>query len=60
VQRRFTGNRDIRLMLVGVDPGLRQRAVQSSITDLLRERRNITGGKDDDFNIFDTKQISRR
>lgn len=58
VQRRFTGSRDIRLMLVGVDQAYATAAVQSSIQDLLRERRNITGGKDDDFNIFDTKQIS--
>ncbi|SEM79979.1 putative ABC transport system permease protein [Sphingomonas gellani] len=58
VQRRFTGNRDIRLMLVGVDQRFSTDAVQSSITDLLRERRSITGGKEDDFNIFDTKQIS--
>ena len=58
VQRRFTGSRDIRLMLVGVDQAYSTSAVQSSLTDLLRERRSITGGKDDDFNIFDTKQIS--
>jgi putative ABC transport system permease protein len=58
VQRRFTGNRDIRLMLVGVDPAYSTTTVQASITDLLRERRNITGSKEDDFNIFDTKQIS--
>ena len=58
VQRRFTGSRDIRLMLVGVDQAYSTSAVQSALTDLLRERRNITGGKDDDFNIFDTKQIS--
>ena len=58
VQRRFTGNRDIRLMLVGVDPAYSTATVQAAITDLLRERRNITGSKDDDFNIFDTKQIS--
>jgi putative ABC transport system permease protein len=58
VQRRFTGTRDIRLMLVGTDPDYDSAQVQSSITDLLRERRNITGGKDDDFNIFDTAQIS--
>ncbi|GAA3252065.1 hypothetical protein GCM10020258_08370 [Sphingomonas yabuuchiae] len=58
VQRRFTGSRDIRLMLVGVDQAYSTSAVQSSLTDLLRERRNISGGKDDDFNIFDTKQIS--
>jgi putative ABC transport system permease protein len=58
VQRRFTGSQDIRLMLVGTDPAYDSAQVQSSITDLLRERRNITGGKTDDFNIFDTAQIS--
>ncbi|MEG3173540.1 ABC transporter permease [Sphingomonas sp. ZB1N12] len=58
VQRRFTGSRDIRLMLVGVDQKFSTATVQASITDLLRERRTITSGKEDDFNIFDTKQIS--
>ncbi|MCP8891904.1 ABC transporter permease [Sphingomonas faeni] len=58
VQRRFTGSRDIRLMLVGVDQKFSTATVQASITDLLRERRTITAGKEDDFNIFDTKQIS--
>ena len=58
VQRRLTGNRDIRLMLVGVDQKYDSAAVQASITSLLRERRQITGAKQDDFNIFDTAQIS--
>ena len=58
VQRRFTGNRDIRMIMVAVDPAYDSATVQSSIADLLRERRNISGGKDDDFNIFDTAQIS--
>jgi putative ABC transport system permease protein len=58
VQRRFTGSRDIRLMLVGVDPAYDGAQVQASIQQVLRERRQITGGKDDDFNIFDTAQIS--
>jgi putative ABC transport system permease protein len=58
VQRRFTGNTDVRLMLVGVDQAYSTSQVQSAITDLMRERRHITGGKEDDFNIFDTKQIS--
>jgi len=57
VQRRFTGSRDIRLMLVGVDPAYSTAAVQSSISDLLRERRRIQEGRDDNFNIFDTAQI---
>ena len=58
VQRRLTGNRDIRLMLVGVDQAYDSATVQGAITDLLRERRQITGAKQDDFNIFDTAQIS--
>ena len=58
VQRRFTGSRDIRLMLVGVDPAYDGAQVQESIKQVLRERRQITGGKEDDFNIFDTAQIS--
>ena len=59
VQRRFTGNRDIRLMLVGVDPAYDSAQVQESIKQVLRERRSITAGKDDDFNIFDTAQIGQ-
>lgn len=58
VQRRFTGNRDIRLILVGVDKAFASSTVQASIEDLLRERRNINAGKDDDFFVFDTKQIN--
>ncbi len=58
VERRFTGNRDVRLMLVGTDPAYDSAQIQSAITDLLRERRKIGGGKEDDFNIFDTAQIS--
>jgi len=58
VQRRFTGNQDVSVMLVGVDQDYANEQVQAAITDLLRERRKITDGKDDNFNIFDTKQIS--
>jgi len=58
VQRRFTGSTDIRTILVGVDEAYSTTQVQASLTDLLRERRRITDGRDDNFNIFDTKQIS--
>ena len=58
VQRRFSGNRDIRNIMVAVDDRYETASVQSSIESLLRERRNITGGKEEDFNIFDTAQIS--
>jgi putative ABC transport system permease protein len=59
VQRRFTGNRDIRLMLVGVDSDYDSAQVQASLSDLLRERRRIEPGAEDNFNIFDTAQISQ-
>ncbi|MBD8678442.1 ABC transporter permease [Sphingomonas sp. CFBP 13720] len=58
VQRRFSGTRDIKLMLVGVNPAYDGAAVQASLSQLLRERRGIAGGKEDDFNIFDTAQIT--
>ena len=57
VQRRFTGNRNIRSIMVAVDQGYDSGAVQDAITALLRERRKI-GDKEDDFSIFDTKQIA--
>ena len=58
VQRRFTGNQEVRLIIVAVDPAYDSTALQTSIKSLLRERRKITGAKQDDFNIFDTRQIA--
>jgi putative ABC transport system permease protein len=58
VQRRFTGNREVRQIMVAVDPAYDSTALQDSIRTLLRERRHISGGKPDDFNIFDTRQIA--
>ena len=58
VQRRFTGSTDIRLMLVGIDAAYNSDQVQASLTSLLRERRKLQPGQENDFNIFDTKQIS--
>ena len=58
VQRRFTGNRDIRAIMVSVDDGFDNASVQSSLTALLRERRHLEPSADDDFNVLDTKQIS--
>ena len=58
VQRRFTGDRDIRMIMVAVDDRYDTQAVQRSIEELLRERRNVGAGEEDNFNIFDTRQIS--
>jgi putative ABC transport system permease protein len=58
VQRRMTGNRDVRTIMVSVDADFDSQQVQTSLKELLRERRHLTAEADDDFNIFDTKQIS--
>ena len=58
VQRRFSGNRDIRFIMVAVDDAYETQSVQSSIESLLRERRHVGRGEQDNFNIFDTRQIS--
>ena len=58
VQRRVTGNHKVSMILVSVDPAYASNAVQASIRSLLRERRRLGPGKADDFNIFDTQQIS--
>ena len=58
VQRRFSGNRDIRFIMVAVDDAFQTSSVQSSIESLLRERRHVGRGEQDNFNIFDTRQIS--
>jgi putative ABC transport system permease protein len=58
VQRRFTGNRNIRFIMVAVDDSYDSQSIQAQITSLLRERRHLQRSAEDDFNIFDTKQIS--
>ena len=59
VQRRFTGNRDVSSILIAVDSSYDSQAVQKQITTLLRERRHIDAGEEDNFNIFDAAQISQ-
>ncbi|MBW7945117.1 ABC transporter permease [Sphingosinicella microcystinivorans] len=58
VQRRFTGDRDISQIMVAVDDAYETSTVQASLEALMRERRKIKPGDSDNFNVFDTKQIS--
>jgi len=57
-QRRISGNKkDIPSILVSVKDGVSTTQVQSDIKMLLRERRHIKEGKEDDFHIRDMKDI---
>ena len=58
VGRRFLGSTDIRAMLVGVDAAYDTDTVSAGLAGLLRERRNVQPGQEDDFNILDPRQIS--
>ena len=58
VMRRLTGRQDVGSFQVAVDKRFETKNVSAAITALLRERRNITPGTDDNFNIFDAKQLS--
>ncbi len=59
VQRRFTGSRDIGLIVVGVDDRYVSKSVQGAIESLLRERRRIPPGGDTDFRFFGTEEFTQ-
>ncbi|MDT9599370.1 ABC transporter permease [Sphingosinicella rhizophila] len=59
VQRRFTGDTDVGNIMVSVDAAYETATVQRSIEGLLRERRGIQPGEEDNFRITDTQQIAQ-
>jgi putative ABC transport system permease protein len=56
-QRRLAGNTDVSSILVSAQDGAETTKVQANIERLLRERRGITKGKEDDFSVGDMRQI---
>jgi ABC-type antimicrobial peptide transport system permease subunit len=57
-QRRIAGNTDIDRITVSAMDGVDTSKVQAYIERLLRERRGITPGEEDDFRVADMKQIA--
>jgi putative ABC transport system permease protein len=58
VQRRITGTRTITSIMVSTNSAYDTEKTKLDIKALLRERRNIEEFEQDNFNIFDTKQIA--
>jgi putative ABC transport system permease protein len=58
VMRRLTGNQDVQSIQIEVDERYDSSAVSGMIGMIMRERRHIRPGMDDDFMVFDSKQIS--
>jgi putative ABC transport system permease protein len=58
-QRRLAGNTDIGTIYVSAQDDADTSKVQADIEWLLRERRNIGAGKEDDFSVRDMKQLAQ-
>ncbi|MEZ5828151.1 MAG: ABC transporter permease [Hyphomicrobiales bacterium] len=56
--RRIAGNTDVNNINVSALDGVDTAKVQADIERLLRERRGITQGEEDDFRVADMKQIA--
>jgi putative ABC transport system permease protein len=58
VQRRVIGNQRIATILVSMKEGSDAERVKASLTQLLRERRKLADGDENNFNILDTQQLA--
>jgi putative ABC transport system permease protein len=57
-QRRIAGNEDVNIIQISVEEGVSTERVQGDIERLMRTRRHISAGEDDDFNVMDMKEIA--
>ena len=56
--KRLTGDRYLRSVNVQIRSADRMDIAQQQISSLLRQRHRLTAGRDDDFNIFNQKEIA--
>jgi putative ABC transport system permease protein len=57
LQRRIAGSSDVDSIYVSAQEGISTTAVKGDIEALMRERRRIAPGKDDDFHVRDMQEI---
>ena len=58
LQRRVTGNQKIATLLVSMQDGSDSARLKAGLRQLLRERRKLADGDDDNFNVLDTQQLA--
>jgi len=58
-QRRVTGSTRVNTLLVSMQDGANAERVTTSLAALLRDRRKVAEGSDDNFNVLDTAQIAQ-
>jgi len=57
LQRRIAGNIDVSRIYISAQDGISTNKVQEDIERLMRERRRISLGKDDDFHVRDMEEL---
>ena len=57
VQRRIAGNTDVNSIYVSAQDGVSTAKVKQDIERLMRERRRISSGEDDDFHVNDMQEL---
>jgi len=58
-QRRISGNRDVSMLQVSVREGESTEKAQRDVRLLMRDRRRLAPSEEDNFNVMDTKEITR-
>jgi putative ABC transport system permease protein len=58
LQRRVTGSRRVNTLSVSMEDGVDSVPLKASLRQLMRERRKLADGDEDNFNIFDTQQLA--
>jgi putative ABC transport system permease protein len=58
VQRRVTGTQDVGSIQISVKEGRSIDSARQQVSSLMRERRHLAAGQEDDFTVLDTRQIA--
>ena len=56
-QRRISGDRDVSTIYLSARDGVSTEKVKADVEGLMRQRRNITGNREDDFYVRDMQEI---
>jgi len=59
VQRRLTGNKDVKMIQMSLKDGVDTDAAISEIESVMRERRHLAFNEDNNFNVMDMKEITK-
>ena len=60
LQRRILGKNRVGALLVSVNPQSDRDRLRDAVTELMRERRSLSDGDDDNFQILDTAEIAAK